>query len=207
VLCCAVLCCAVLCCSAALAHSHSPAPPPSPHTSTTRRRPADRRGLNSGCAAQPFHPLPAPGQPRHQGPVQRRPGGRLPHTYRQRRGAGRPEGAAWCAHLGRGSREGPQLARVASTSIPIGWAGTWRGGCALVLRPTRPNPNPKPITQSQTQHAKPNQITAIYYLNEHWQPDHGGELRLYPFPAAAPVNIAPLAGRLVLMSSTQMHHR
>ncbi|GBF99724.1 hypothetical protein Rsub_12437 [Raphidocelis subcapitata] len=50
-------------------------------------------------------------------------------------------------------------------------------------------------------------VTAIYYLNESWSPGDGGELRLYPFPVAPPVDVAPLAGRLVLFSSTQMHHR
>jgi hypothetical protein len=50
-------------------------------------------------------------------------------------------------------------------------------------------------------------VTAIFYLNDGWTPDHGGKLRLYPFPEAPPVDVAPLAGRLVLFSSTQMHHR
>ncbi|KAI3428529.1 hypothetical protein D9Q98_007352 [Chlorella vulgaris] len=49
-------------------------------------------------------------------------------------------------------------------------------------------------------------VTAIWYLNPGWQPGHGGELRLYPFPQPA-VDIAPLNDRLVLFSSTDMLHR
>ena len=52
----------------------------------------------------------------------------------------------------------------------------------------------------------PAQVTAIFYLNDGWEPRHGGVLRLYPWPEA-PVDIEPLGGRLVLFSSTQMHHR
>jgi Rps23 Pro-64 3,4-dihydroxylase Tpa1-like proline 4-hydroxylase len=50
-------------------------------------------------------------------------------------------------------------------------------------------------------------ITAIFYLNPGWQQGQGGELRLYPFPDAGPVDIAPVADRLVLFSSTRMLHR
>lgn len=49
-------------------------------------------------------------------------------------------------------------------------------------------------------------VTAICYLNESWQPSHGGHLRLYPFPAP-PVDVAPVSDRLVLFSSTRMLHR
>jgi hypothetical protein len=51
------------------------------------------------------------------------------------------------------------------------------------------------------------QVTCIFYLNDSWRPDHGGLLRLYPFPASPPVDVEPIAGRMVLFSSTQMHHR
>jgi hypothetical protein len=50
------------------------------------------------------------------------------------------------------------------------------------------------------------QVTAIFYLNQHWKPSHGGQLRLYPFPAP-PVDIQPLQDRLVLFSTTRMLHR
>jgi hypothetical protein len=50
-------------------------------------------------------------------------------------------------------------------------------------------------------------ITAIWYQNENWKPEHGGELRLYPFPLASPVDIAPILDRLVLFSSLKMVHR
>jgi 2OG-Fe(II) oxygenase superfamily len=50
-------------------------------------------------------------------------------------------------------------------------------------------------------------VTAILYLNENWRKEHGGELRLYPFPLKSPVDIDPVDGRLVLLSSTEMYHR
>lgn len=40
-------------------------------------------------------------------------------------------------------------------------------------------------------------VTALFYLNEGWTSEHGGELRVYPYPSA-PVKIAPLLGRVVL---------
>ncbi|KAF8068329.1 EGLN3 [Scenedesmus sp. PABB004] len=49
-------------------------------------------------------------------------------------------------------------------------------------------------------------VTAILYLNANWRPEHGGQLRLYPFPAP-PLDVEPLADRLVLFSSTRMLHR
>uniref|UniRef100_A0A383WJL7 Fe2OG dioxygenase domain-containing protein n=1 Tax=Tetradesmus obliquus TaxID=3088 RepID=A0A383WJL7_TETOB len=49
-------------------------------------------------------------------------------------------------------------------------------------------------------------VTAIFYLNQHWKPSHGGQLRLYPFPAP-PVDIDPLQDRLVLFATTRMLHR
>ena len=49
-------------------------------------------------------------------------------------------------------------------------------------------------------------VTAILYLNPGWAPAHGGQLRLYPFPAAH-VDVAPLLDRLVLFSSQRMLHR
>ena len=48
-------------------------------------------------------------------------------------------------------------------------------------------------------------ITAIIYMND-YQPQQGGELRLYPI-LQDPVDIAPIAGRVVLFSSTTMLHR
>ena len=49
-------------------------------------------------------------------------------------------------------------------------------------------------------------VTAIFYLNPSWKPGEGGELRLYPWPSP-PLDIAPIADRLVLFSSTRMWHR
>lgn len=50
-------------------------------------------------------------------------------------------------------------------------------------------------------------VTAIFYLNTGWQPSHGGQLQLFPFPEIDPVTIAPIADRLVLFSSCRMLHR
>uniref|UniRef100_A0A915L3M8 hypoxia-inducible factor-proline dioxygenase n=1 Tax=Romanomermis culicivorax TaxID=13658 RepID=A0A915L3M8_ROMCU len=44
-------------------------------------------------------------------------------------------------------------------------------------------------------------ITAIYYLNQDWKTDDGGILRLYPETALNPVDIEPLADRLVFFWS------
>ncbi|KAL0029367.1 hypothetical protein WJX77_002479 [Trebouxia sp. C0004] len=49
-------------------------------------------------------------------------------------------------------------------------------------------------------------VTAIFYLNSDWQHSHGGQLQLFPFPDS-PVEIAPIADRLVLFSSCRMLHR
>ena len=43
-------------------------------------------------------------------------------------------------------------------------------------------------------------------LSEGWLPEHGGKLRLYPFPLAE-AEVAPEAGRLALFSSTTILHR
>jgi hypothetical protein len=48
-------------------------------------------------------------------------------------------------------------------------------------------------------------ITAIIYMND-YKPQQGGELRLYPI-LQDPVDISPMAGRVVMFSSTTMLHR
>ncbi|TYZ63641.1 hypothetical protein PybrP1_009004 [[Pythium] brassicae (nom. inval.)] len=50
-------------------------------------------------------------------------------------------------------------------------------------------------------------VTAVLYLNEQWADGDGGEIVLYPFPAAEPVVVAPRLGDMVLFSSQQMLHR
>jgi 2OG-Fe(II) oxygenase superfamily len=50
-------------------------------------------------------------------------------------------------------------------------------------------------------------VTAILYLNENWKRDHGGELRLYPYPSVTQTDVEPMDGRLVLLSATERHHR
>ncbi|CAE7489390.1 egl-9 [Symbiodinium natans] len=46
--------------------------------------------------------------------------------------------------------------------------------------------------------------TALFYLNEGWEKEHGGELRLYPYPLP-PVRIPPVSGRLVLFEPRMVH--
>jgi hypothetical protein len=50
-------------------------------------------------------------------------------------------------------------------------------------------------------------ITAIFYLNPPSPSAQGGQLRLYPWPSSAPIDIDPINNRLVLFSSTRMLHR
>eukprot|EP00466_Bigelowiella_natans_P006580 jgi/Bigna1/88161/estExt_fgenesh1_pg.C_280196 len=49
-------------------------------------------------------------------------------------------------------------------------------------------------------------VTAILYLNEQWEPSHGGHITLYPWPYEK-VEIEPIFGRLVMFSSAHMPHR
>ena len=46
-----------------------------------------------------------------------------------------------------------------------------------------------------------------HYVLYSWKQGEGGELRLYPFPRRPPVDITPIADRLVLFASTRMLHR
>jgi hypothetical protein len=51
-------------------------------------------------------------------------------------------------------------------------------------------------------------VTAIYYINSGWRPEHGGALRLYQFPLGmSSIDIAPLHDRMVLFASQTMLHR
>lgn len=47
-------------------------------------------------------------------------------------------------------------------------------------------------------------LSVIFYLNEHWLPEHGGQLRMY-LPAGEQ-DYLPLAGRLVCFRSDQIEH-
>ena len=48
-------------------------------------------------------------------------------------------------------------------------------------------------------------ISSILYLNSDWQPEHGGELRLYTNEAEW-VDVLPIGGRLVLFLSADFWH-
>jgi SM-20-related protein len=47
-------------------------------------------------------------------------------------------------------------------------------------------------------------VSIVLYLNRHWRPSQGGELRLYT--AAGEVEVTPVAGRLVMFLSDQIEH-
>ena len=49
-------------------------------------------------------------------------------------------------------------------------------------------------------------LTVIYYLNEGWRPEHGGELRIWPEQGdPQPVTLAPRADRLLVFISSLEH--
>ena len=57
-------------------------------------------------------------------------------------------------------------------------------------------------------HARQRQVSTVLYLNEAWQPEHGGQLRLYldgeslePF-----VDVPPTVGKMVLFLSETFYH-
>lgn len=57
-------------------------------------------------------------------------------------------------------------------------------------------------------HAKQRQLSTILYLNEGWQPEDGGQLRMYLDGAnlAPHLDLAPLSGRLVCFLSDTFYH-
>jgi SM-20-related protein len=48
-------------------------------------------------------------------------------------------------------------------------------------------------------------VSAVYYLNDDWQAEHGGALRLY-LPDEAELDVLPAAGTLVLFMSAELPH-
>lgn len=48
-------------------------------------------------------------------------------------------------------------------------------------------------------------LSAVFYLNENWQAEQGGALRIYPQDAAA-LDLPPEAGSLVLFMSAELPH-
>ncbi|MEO5601348.1 MAG: 2OG-Fe(II) oxygenase [Cyclobacteriaceae bacterium] len=47
-------------------------------------------------------------------------------------------------------------------------------------------------------------LSVICYLNHHWEPEHGGELRIYHIEGSQ--DILPIAGRLVCFRSDALEH-
>lgn len=52
---------------------------------------------------------------------------------------------------------------------------------------------------------KDRRISCVYYLNEHWQPDFGGELTLYNTQDELLTHIQPLGNRFVCFNSDMPH--
>lgn len=48
-------------------------------------------------------------------------------------------------------------------------------------------------------------ISCVYYLNQDWQPEHGGELKLYDLDDNPQINIEPYGNRLVCFNSDLPH--
>lgn len=48
-------------------------------------------------------------------------------------------------------------------------------------------------------------ISCVYYLNENWQPEHGGELQLYNKDDTSLINIQPRGNRLICFKSDLPH--
>jgi len=48
-------------------------------------------------------------------------------------------------------------------------------------------------------------ITCVYYLNDHWQPEHGGELLLYHQKNQSHITLQPYGNRLVCFNSDLPH--
>lgn len=48
-------------------------------------------------------------------------------------------------------------------------------------------------------------VTAIYYANADWQPEQGGQLRVYP-AGREPQDLAPLLDRMVIFLSDRLEH-
>ncbi|MFT6997203.1 MAG: SM-20-related protein [Cryomorphaceae bacterium] len=48
-------------------------------------------------------------------------------------------------------------------------------------------------------------ISVVFYLNEFWKPEHGGELRLYESDGTYQ-DVAPLPGRMILFKSEAVPH-
>ncbi|WP_223638187.1 2OG-Fe(II) oxygenase [Corallococcus sp. EGB] len=49
-------------------------------------------------------------------------------------------------------------------------------------------------------------LTAVWYANADWKPEHGGVLRLFPEDTGAPVDVAPVLDRLVVFLSERLEH-
>jgi len=63
-----------------------------------------------------------------------------------------------------------------------------------------------PLHVDTSQQVSNRQLTMLLYLNEGWSKEDGGSFRLYPFPYQ-PVDVPPLADRVVMFHSMEMVHR
>ena len=65
-----------------------------------------------------------------------------------------------------------------------------------------------PFANGQIKHGAIRQVSSILYLNDDWQTEDGGQLRLYLDENAAhqPLDICPIGGTLVLFMSSRFYH-
>ncbi|PRP75791.1 hypothetical protein PROFUN_08785 [Planoprotostelium fungivorum] len=63
-----------------------------------------------------------------------------------------------------------------------------------------------PMHFDTTTNVSKRRVTGTLYLNPDWIPEHGGQLRVYPFPYDI-MDVDPLNDRLVLFSSHETLHR
>ena len=88
-------------------------------------------------------------------------------------------GAALCGHIN-AAAPWLQLTHVDTVKLQFNQG---RGGCF-------------PMHLDTTAETSGRTLTAILYLSDGWEPRHGGELRLLPFPLA-PVDVAPLGAPII----------
>ena len=88
----------------------------------------------------------------------------------------------------------PGLEHLSSQHVRI-QINEGRGGCYTM----HTDQGTTESSSGQTLH-----VTALFYLNDDWQPGDGGELRIFPYPHPAE-SIPPLQGRLVLFEPRMVH--
>lgn len=83
--------------------------------------------------------------------------------------------------------------------------GAWLGLRGMELQAAWYAPGSRYERHVDTFHGDPaRRLTAILYLQEAWQPEHGGELRVHLLEG--PVDVAPIGGRAVVFLADRLEH-